>query len=178
MLAVLLPVASLQASQHKYDYLIEREFSKQLPEYEWQWFKAQLYQESRFKPLAVSPVGAQGLGQIMPGTWRDIAGGLRLPAHATAFDPKFNVKASAYYMRKQVNIWTSPRPPLDRLFLGMASYNAGAGNIIKAQRHCGMPSLYRDIIECLPEITGHHSKETIGYVENIYKFYYSFRFGL
>ena len=33
--------------------------------------KAQLWQESRFRVDAVSPVGAQGVAQFMPATWQE-----------------------------------------------------------------------------------------------------------
>lgn len=72
-------------------------------------------------------------------------------------------------MRLQWNTWSSPRPNIDRLELAQASYNAGAGNIIKAQKECGGKVLYEDIIECLPQVTGHHSKETITYIKMIRK---------
>lgn len=140
------------------------------------WFKAQLYQESRFDELAVSPVGAAGVGQIMPGTWQELIVRMQLAENASVFDPELNIKASAYYMRRQINIWTSPRPAEDRLFLAMSSYNAGAGNIISAQALCDGALLYQQIIRCLPDVTGEHSKETIDYVAKINRFYFRFRF--
>ena len=63
--------------------------------------------------------------------------------------------------------WSSPRPAYDRHLLAMASYNAGFGNLLKAQRACGGGVLYAEIIACLPQITGHHSNETITYVQRI-----------
>lgn len=56
---------------------------------------------------------------------------------------------------------------MDRYMLAAASYNAGAGNLIRSQKSCGGPNRYREIVACLPRITGHHSKETKGYVRNI-----------
>ena len=63
--------------------------------------------------------------------------------------------------------WKAPRPAMDRMMISMASYNAGAGHLIRAQRICGGGNLYAQIIPCLPQVTGRHSKETIDYVENI-----------
>ena len=51
--------------------------------------------------------------------------------------------------------------------LAAASYNAGAGHLIKAQRLCDGRNLYREIIPCLPQVTGRHSAETIDYVQKI-----------
>lgn len=63
--------------------------------------------------------------------------------------------------------WSSPRPELDRLQLAQASYNAGLGNMLKSQKACGMASRYACVAECLPEVTGQHSAETLQYVERI-----------
>jgi membrane-bound lytic murein transglycosylase F len=61
---------------------------------------------------------------------------------------------------------------MDRFKLSAASYNAGIGNLLKAQNHCNNARLYDDVIPCLPRVTGRHSKETIGYVQNIvYRWY-------
>ncbi len=51
------------------------------------------------------------------------------------------------------------------------SYNAGKGNIIKAQKLAkkdGLdPNLWDSIEKKLANVTGKHSKETIGYVNKI-----------
>jgi membrane-bound lytic murein transglycosylase F len=53
------------------------------------------------------------------------------------------------------------------------SYNAGRGNIIKAQKIAekkGLnPNLWRSVTQTLPEITCKRSAETIGYVRKINK---------
>jgi membrane-bound lytic murein transglycosylase F len=67
--------------------------------------------------------------------------------------------------------WKSERPPLEKLNLGFASYNAGFGNILKAQKNCGMVLLWEDIKICLHLVTGRHAAETKTYVERIHRWY-------
>ena len=73
----------------------------------------------------------------------------------------------AYYMAYLIGSWYVDRPEVDRHCLAMASYNAGLGNILKAQKLAGGPSLYAPIIKKLPDVTGDHSRETISYVGKI-----------
>ncbi len=140
------------------------------PEGDWRWLKAQLYQESLLDPMAVSPVGAAGLGQFMPGTWQDVSRQLgfgRVSPHSI----KHSIMAAAFYMLKLRNGWSSPRPELDRWDLARASYNAGFGNLLKAQRKAGGATRFADIIKALPQVTGHHSKETITYNQRIHRWH-------
>lgn len=142
---------------------------------DWRLLKSQCYQESRLNPLAVSPVGARGLCQFMPLTIKDMQ-----KNHTELTDfwlPEISIMAAALYMGQLNRTWSTKRPKMDRYMLALASYNAGAGHIIKAQRICGMPIPYAPIIKCLPAVTGYHSKETIQYVENIVsKWYVAFLF--
>jgi len=59
----------------------------------------------------------------------------------------------------------------DRINFMFASFNAGKGNIIKAQRVAKKKglnrNLWRSIEQTLPQVTGRHSKETIGYITKI-----------
>jgi len=133
---------------------------------EWEWWKAQLYQESRLDPYAESPVGAKGIAQFMPATWREVTQQLGIPgAHPTT--ASLAIDAGAFYMARMQRGWSAPRPFMDRHNLAMASYNAGFGNILKAQERCMGVNLYSEIMACLPCITGHHSRETITYVQRI-----------
>lgn len=144
-----------------------------MPEYDWLWVKAQAYQESRFNPVAVSPVGAVGLMQIMPGTGREMA-------HRTGVDgpltsPLVNVLYGTAYDRRMLDIWSSPRSPEERLELAHASYNAGAGHIIKAQRLAGGHLQWATIRLCLHRVTGRHAEETLNYVRLINKWYHQLK---
>lgn len=125
---------------------------------------AQCYQESRLDPYAVSPAGAQGLCQFMPATWAEVSTELSLGG---PLDPESSILAAGYYMGKMAAIWTAPRPPMDRWMLSAASYNAGAGHLIKAQRLCGGANFYKDIAPCLVQVTGSNSRETLNYVKDI-----------
>lgn len=157
----------------KYDLQIAKATKQYLPGVDWKLYKAQLIQESSLNPNAVSPAGAKGLAQFMPLTWNDISS--QLAVTGTPFDPHVAIPAGAYYVSKLRRAWSWDRPEVDRHNLALASYNAGLGNILKAQRHCNNQSLYSEIISCLPYITGYHSKETIGYVRSIRRYHFILR---
>jgi hypothetical protein len=72
---------------------------------------AQIYAESNFNPFAVSPAGAQGIAQFMPGTARGV--GLRNP-----FDAAAAIDAQAHLMRDLLRQFAS-------VPLALAAYNAG-----------------------------------------------------
>ena len=147
-------------------------WAKYMPGHDPSIFIAQCYQESRFNPYAISPVGAQGICQFMPGTWRDMQ--KQLGITSDAFHPGNNIRAAAYYNSKLFAFWYAKRPYQDHINLMLASFNAGAGNMLNAQKACAngpiLPSRYQRIIECLPCITGHHAKETIDYVDKINRY--------
>ena len=80
-------------------------------------FTRLIWQESRFKPYAVSRAGAQGIAQFMPGTaqWR----GLSDP-----FDPPEALHESARWLRE---LWGQ----FGNLGLAAAAYNAGPGRVTR-----------------------------------------------
>jgi hypothetical protein len=85
--------------------------------------KAVALVESGFDPTAVSPKGAQGLMQLMPGTARDY--GVDDP-----LDPLQNLQAGAGHLRHLLDEFDG------NLTLALAAYNAGAGAV---RRHGGVP---------------------------------------
>ncbi|WP_243439343.1 lytic transglycosylase domain-containing protein [Fundidesulfovibrio soli] len=72
--------------------------------------------ESGFQVRAVSPKGAQGLMQIMPGTAQD----LKLK---DSFDAAKNIEAGSRYMRQLLDRFGG------NVLLALAAYNAGPGAV-------------------------------------------------
>lgn len=85
--------------------------------------KAVMRTESAFNPMVVSPVGAQGLMQLMPALAREM--GVDDP-----FDPRQNVMGGARYLRQLLDAHRG------NITLTLASYNAGPGNVA---RYKGVP---------------------------------------
>ena len=159
----------------QYDKEIKKAAQQYLPGVNWRLLKAQLYQESRLDPQAESPAGAEGIAQFMPATWKEVSRKIgRREAAPQAVEPA--VLASAYYMATLRRSWYSRRSDVDRHSLAMASYNAGLGNLVKAQRLSGMRVRYKEIVEYLPRVTGRHSEETVTYVERIWQYYAAMAF--
>jgi len=154
-----------------YDETFQRHWTRYLSEYNYRWGIAQCYQESLLDPRAISGAGAMGLCQFMPKTFEECKRSLRLPSQVSPYHPQVSIHCNAWYMRRQVNIWTTKREPLEKLNLGLASYNAGAGNILKAQKKCQGVLLWSEIQNCLPLVTGNFAKETITYVKRIHRWY-------
>lgn len=163
---LLLPFCSQAFSG--YDKYIKAYWSMYNPEVHWGIGWAQIKQESSFNCSAVSSAGAMGCAQFMPGTWRDMIKAGIVPENASPFDVKYALEAQAYYMRTQFNGWDREiRSHVSWVNLSLAGYNAGRGHLYAAQRACHGAIEYEDIVECLPDITGHHHKETIDYVQKI-----------
>lgn len=140
------------------------------PGFDWRYFKAQAVAESRLKAGAKSSVGAVGVMQIMPATFNEIKN--RQPGiKGTRKQPRWNIAAGIYYNRTIWKLWQSKRSFQDRINFMFGSYNAGKGNILKAQRLAKVkgvnPNTWSSIEMTLPKVTRQHSRETIQYVKKI-----------
>ncbi len=136
---------------------------------------AQAVQESRFDAKAVSPAGAVGIAQFMLPTANQVSDELKnkLALFKNGFDrenPIQSIWAQVYYMNKLFKVWDLNRTADERIKLAFASYNAGTGNILKAQIKSDDKIFWNEIKIFLSLVTKENSKETIGYVDYIFKY--------
>lgn len=86
--------------------------------------EAVVWQESRWNERAVSPVGARGLTQLMPGTAAQMG--------VNAGDPMANLEGGARYLRIQLDAFGGD------IEKALAAYNAGPARVQKAG---GIPNI-------------------------------------
>lgn len=117
--------------------------------------------ESEFDPRVVSPAGARGLMQLMPGTARDVAGELKIPYDRDGLtdDPAYNVTLGSTYLAGLIEVF-GPAPVLVSV-----GYNAGPGRSLDWVSRYGDPrSEDVDVVDWVENIP---FRETRNYVMRV-----------
>lgn len=107
--------------------------------------------ESGINPNATSRSGAQGLGQLMPGTARGLG-------VSNSYDTEQNLYGTVRLIRGHIDKYTkSTGDAYEGLVLALAAYNAGSGAV---RRHGGVPP-YRETQNYIRKVIATY-KELIG----------------
>ena len=152
-----------------------RKYTKRFfgPGFDWRIFKAQGLAESNLDPDSRSWVGAIGIMQLMPSTFKEVQS--INPEFLEMNNPEWNIAAGIYYDRQLWKQWTKNESAPDRLSFVLGSYNAGRRTILKAQSHAVEAQLNQDvwpsIEEVAPKVPRWRHEETLGYVRKIERFY-------
>lgn len=151
--------------------------------WDWRLLAAVAYQESKFNPNAQSFGGAYGMMQFMPNTG---------PSYGVFpdSDPLTQIMGGAKKLKSDEKYWSMVSDPLQRKKFALASYNAGRGHILDAQRlakkHGMDPNKWDDNVEQMilnlskqeyyqDEVVRHgmmRSKTTYNYVHEVFERYY------
>jgi membrane-bound lytic murein transglycosylase F len=139
---------------------------------DWRWAKAQGIQESGLDAQALSPVGARGIMQVMPGTWIEIQKAMGWRG-ISPYSAAHNIFGGVWYQARMARIWSGrARSRGEAYDLGLASYNAGAGTILQAQALCADARLWPAIAPCLAAVSGSaNARQTTDYVRLIAKWH-------
>lgn len=167
----------------KYDSIIKMYAEKEY--FDWKLIAAIIHQESRFRPLTVSPVGAFGLMQLMP----SVAKTYKINFKKLS-SPDVNIATGTRYFRWIYNHFDKPEyTKEDKIKFSLAAYNAGLGHILDAKalarKYNLNPYIWNDNVETMllkksshkfytdPVVKYGHCRgyETQIYVRNIMQYY-------
>ncbi len=166
--------AAAESERKKFEEMIEF-FMKYAGQYGFDplMIAAQGYQESRLDQSAVSPAGAIGVMQLLPGTAADPVVGIPNIEELEA-----NIHAGVKYMYHiyESNFKDAEMDKFNKGLFSFASYNAGPAKIKRLRRQAAEqgldPNVWFDNVERIAaEAIG---RETVQYVGNIYKYYVAY----
>ena len=146
--------------------------------FDWRLLAAIGYQESHWRPRAVSPTGVKGLMMLTLSTARHVGITNRL-------DPEQSIEGGARYFRRVHNKIPDRIPEPDRTWFALASYNVGFGHLEDARRLAQgagkNPDRWIDVKEFLPLLAQKEwysrtrfgyarGREPVLYVQNIRRY--------
>ncbi len=141
--------------------------------FDWMLLAALAYQESGIDQSKRSRTGAIGVMQVLPSTARDR--NINIPDIETKDG---NIHAGTKYLRFLMDrYFNDPKiDTINRLFLALASYNAGprrVANLRKEAKEMGLdPTVWFKNVEVVA--AKRIGRETVQYVSNIYKYYIAY----
>ncbi len=148
-----------------------RKYSKRNfgPAFDWRIFKAQGMAESNLDPAAASRVGARGVMQLMPATFKEVVS--KNDDFQAIDDPEMNIAAGIAYDRRLWLRWEGDSIVDDCREFVFASYNAGRGTMLNAQTHArgeGLdPKKWPSIVKVAPRVKRWRQGETLEYLRKI-----------
>jgi len=170
--AMQVPTASAQPRDpaDRYDDTFRKAAKRSFgPAFDWRVFKAQGMAESNLDPLARSRVGARGLMQLMPSTYREIAS--ENADFAMINNPELNIEAGIAYDRRLWLRWENDSVADDRRQFMFASYNAGRATLLAAQRRARErrldPRRWRNIEKIAASVPRWRHLQMLDYVRKI-----------
>ena len=162
-------VEAASAGTLRYDIAFKRWGQFYFPWYDWRHWKAQGLAESGLNPAAASWCGARGIMQLMPSTARMLG--------VNPFNSNGNIQGGIKYDRSLYRFWLKVPSGNDRLDFTFASYNAGPGWILKAQKKAAGARQWPPVAQVLRCVTGaRNAKQTDDYVQHIKAFYEQIEF--
>jgi membrane-bound lytic murein transglycosylase F len=167
-LTAISPRLCAQKDGDRYDHTF-RKYSKRFfgVGFDWRLFKAQGLTESRLDPMAKSGVGAAGIMQLMPSTFQEIQS--KNSEWTSVDDAEWNIAAGIYYDRQLWRQWHEDVADDDHPRFMLASYNAGRGTILSAQRVAIADSLdprsWTSVETVAPKVPRWRHRETVDYVK-------------
>lgn len=146
---------------------------------DWRLLAAVAYQESHWRPEAVSPTGVRGMMMLTQAT-ADYLG------VETRTDVESSIAGGARYLRSLIDKIPDRIPEPDRTWLALAAYNIGYGHLedarILTKIHGGNPDKWLDVKSNLPLLSKRkwykstrfgyaRGYEPVRYVDNIRSYY-------
>ncbi len=126
---------------------------------DWRLVAALAYQESHWKPDAVSPYGVRGIMMLTTETARALG--------VDRLDPYQSIMGGARYMRQLIDRLPKRIAEPDRTWLALAAYNVGIAHLedarILAQRLKKNPDSWADVKTVLPLLRNPQYFETLKY---------------